>query len=153
MTYKLSIELVPKSCWLSNVRDHVTPKQWELIKKTTFQKAGNRCEICSGVGPKWPVECHEVWLYDDVKKIQTLERTIALCPSCHQVKHIGFASVSGHFEAARSHFLKVNKISKKEADFYIDKAFKTFERRSKHQWTLDISFLKTAFNIDIKPKR
>lgn len=153
MTYKLSIELVPKSCWLSNVRDHVTAKQWDLIKKTTFQQAGHRCEICSGVGPKWPVECHEVWLYDDVKKIQTLERTIALCPSCHQVKHIGFALVSGHFEAARSHFSKVNKISKKEASFYIDKAFKTFERRSRHQWTLDISFLKTAFNIDIQPKR
>lgn len=153
MSLKLEIELVPKTCWFSNIRDHVTASQWTTIKKRTFALAGHRCEICSGVGPKWPVECHEIWIYNDQLKTQTLERTIALCPSCHQVKHIGFASVLGTFEVAKAHFAKVNQISKKEAAVYIDKAFKTFHKRSQSKWTLHIDWLEKEFGFKISEKR
>ena len=51
----LTIELVPKSCWFSNLRDHLTEAQWKEVKLSTFKAAGNRCEICQGVGDKWPV--------------------------------------------------------------------------------------------------
>src|ERR1044071_5919999 len=97
---KLTIELVPKTCWCSNLRDHLSKEEWDVVKKYTSKNAGYICEICSGKGDKWPVECHEIWLYDDKRKIQTLERTIALCPSCHEVKHFGLASINGRSEQA-----------------------------------------------------
>lgn len=150
---KLTVELVPKSCWFSNVRDHVSSSQWNIIKKHTFNLAHNRCEICNGVGPKWPVECHEVWHYDDQLKIQTLVRTIALCPSCHQVKHIGLASILGKLDIAKRHFVKINQCSNAFADDYIRNSFNLFEIRSKSSWILDISWIEKVFNITINTKR
>src|SRR4051794_19953715 len=58
---RLTIELVPRTCWLSNVRNHVEKSQWDFIRKSVYLKASNKCEICGGKGPKWPVECHEIF--------------------------------------------------------------------------------------------
>lgn len=151
--YKLSIELVPKSCWFSNLRDHLTSSQWENVKKDTFKKAENRCEICFAVGKRWPVECHEVWNYDDKNNIQKLLGTIALCPSCHMVKHIGYASVVGKLETARRHLIKVNQMSEFQADSYIEHCFNIFDRRSSKIWTLDISWINIQYKYNISEKR
>lgn len=35
---KLTIELVPKTCWFSNVRSNVTPSQWNKLKKYQVKK-------------------------------------------------------------------------------------------------------------------
>lgn len=139
---KLEIGLVPSTCWFSNVRSAVTKADWEVLKKATSERAGRKCEICGGVGPKWPVECHEIWHYDDVKKVQTLKGLIALCPSCHQTKHIGLAQIRGKGTEATIHLAKVNGITLKEATAYIESAFVVWRERSKHQWKLDIDFLK-----------
>ena len=144
---KLKIELVPKSCWFSNLRDHLSKEQWDIIKKETFKKAENRCQICNGIGKKWPVECHEIWIYNDIQKIQRLEGTIALCPDCHSVKHIGFAQIIGKFETAKKHFKKINKLTEEEALIEIKNAFKIFNERSKKNWILDISIIEKKFNI------
>lgn len=151
--YKLSIELVPQSCWFSNLRDHLTSSQWEKVKKDTFKKAENRCEICLGVGKKWPVECHEIWNYDDKNNIQKLIGTIALCPSCHMVKHIGYASVVGKMDVARKHLIKVNQMTKFQAESYIEQCFNVFDRRSSKTWILDISWINIQYNFNVSEKR
>ena len=145
---KLSIELVPKTCWFSNVRSAVTKQQWDYIRSLISDKAWSVCEICGGVGPKHPVECHEIWHYDDKNQIQKLTGMIALCPDCHGVKHFGFSQLQGKAEKAIKHFMKVNKIGQAEAESIIFKAFKTWEQRSQKQWTLDISHLK-EYGIDV----
>ena len=145
---RLTIELVPSSCWFSNVRSHVPSSVWEVLKKQTAKLTRYRCEICAGRGRRWPVECHEVWLYDDKTHTQTLVRLIALCPMCHKVKHIGLASVNGEFDEVRAHLMKVNQWPQQAtADAYIARAFHIFEERSQHEWALDISYLK-RFGID-----
>ena len=149
----LTIELVPKSCWFSNLRDHLTEAQWKEVKLSTFKAAGNRCEICQGVGDKWPVECHEVWAYDDINKVQRLVRTVALCPPCHQVKHIGMAMVTGRYNHAKSHFSAINKVPMRQTERYIEKAFNLFNDRSKFQWKLDVSWINQNFGFTIKEKR
>lgn len=153
MTLLLNIELVPSTCWFSNVRDHVSEKDWNIIKKYTFNKANYHCEICSGVGSKWPVECHEIWKYDDQLKIQSLIGTIALCPDCHLVKHIGYSSVIGKFNDSKSHFSKINNLTYKQADKYISEAFEVFHERSKYDWKIDFSWLEKQFSLKIKSKR
>jgi len=138
---KLTIELVPRTCWYSNVRSEVSSQEWDKIKLAVSSKAGRMCEICGGRGPKWPVECHEVWDYNDKTKTQTLARMIALCPSCHEVKHIGLASIKGREEIAATHLAKVNQMSLRDAKQYIRESFEKWYERSEHQWKLDLSAL------------
>lgn len=139
MSIILTIELVPKTCWYSNVRSEVSKDEWDKIKRTVSSSAGYKCEICNGKGPKWPVECHEIWSYDN--GVQRLERFIALCPSCHEVKHIGLATIKGRREIVVDHFAKVNVLSLEEANKYVLEAFNIWHTRSQHQWSLDISYL------------
>src|SRR3712207_8436185 len=96
----LTVELVPRTAWFKNVRSHVTREEWERLKKIVFGRAGHRCEVCGGRGPRWPVECHEVFAYDDERRVQKLTALVALCPACHEVKHIGLAGLRGRGGAA-----------------------------------------------------
>jgi hypothetical protein len=140
----LTIELVPSTCWYSNVRTNVTKADWEVCKRFVRARSKDRCEICGGRGPRWPVECHEVWSYDDETQMQKLEGLIALCPACHQVKHIGRTSTVGGVEAlAQSikHLCQVNYWSPERAEKAIKIAFEIHEIRSTWQWQLDIDYL------------
>jgi hypothetical protein len=77
---RLTVELVPSTCWYTNVRSNVSKAVWDRLRRRVAAEAGKRCEICGGRGRRWPVECHEVWHYDDATKVQRLERLVALCP-------------------------------------------------------------------------
>jgi len=149
LTMKLTIELVPQTCWFSNVRSSVSSKDWDKLKLLTSKAAGNKCEICGGVGRQWPVECHEIWEYDDAKKIQRLRGLIALCPNCHEVKHIGYAKVRGRAEMATKHLCKVNNLTAVQGTNYVRASFLQWRDRSQHKWTLDISFL-DQYGITVK---
>jgi hypothetical protein len=138
---QLTIELVPQTCWYSNVRSEVSSSDWDTLKKITFEKAGNRCEICNGKGRKWPVECHEIWHYDDMNLVQTLRGLIALCPACHEVKHMGYANTQGRGDIAARHLSKVNGWSEQATKQYIHDQFQVWLKRSKYEWRLDISWL------------
>jgi Domain of unknown function (DUF5710) len=138
---KLTIELVPETCWYSNVRSEVTPKVWEVLKRLTFQKAHDQCEICGDKGKRHPVECHEVWDYNDAQHLQTLVRLIALCPACHECKHIGLACSRGRGEFAARHLALVNHWSIDRTNQYIESCAEVWQTRSQFQWTLDISYL------------
>lgn len=144
----LTIELVPSTSWFSNVRSAVTKKQWDYIKSQVSSKAYNVCEICGGVGPKHPVECHEIWNYDSKNLIQNLAGMIALCPDCHMVKHIGLAEVRGKKIQALRHLMSVNKMTKNKAEAYIEEAFKVWIERSKKYWILDLTHLK-EYGLDL----
>jgi 5-methylcytosine-specific restriction endonuclease McrA len=137
----LTIELVPKTCWYTNVRSNVSKAEWERLKRLVSTRAGHVCEICGGRGGKWPVECHEVFAYDDERHVQKLVRLIALCPACHEVKHIGLSSARGKSAAARAHLSQVNQWSKEDAELYIEACFEIWYRRSCHEWELDLSYL------------
>src|SRR5260221_7272932 len=100
---RLTIELVPATSWLANVRAVVTPQTWARLRGQVGNAAGWRCEICAGQGRHHPIECHEVWHYDDNNHIQQLVRLIALCPACHRVKHIGLTTKRGGGDAALHH--------------------------------------------------
>ena len=93
---KLQIELVPGSCWWTNVRSNLTQSQWDKIRKPVYANANFLCEICGERGTKHPVECHEVWIYNDKSLIQKLDHFQSLCPLCHEVKHIGLAELLGN---------------------------------------------------------
>lgn len=138
----LEIELVPSTSWMNNVRKVLTTTQWNALRGAVCDAAYNVCEICGGEGPKHPVECHEIWRYNEKTNVQKLTGMLSLCPDCHMVKHIGLARIKGKYDEALKHFMKVNKLKKRQAEEYIDEAFKLWRERSKSKWTLDLSLLK-----------
>lgn len=146
---RLTIELVPSTAWYSNVRSVVTSTQWEKCKRFVSERSGRRCEVCGGRGPKWPVECHEIWAYDDVRHIQKLEGLIALCPPCHEVKHIGRAQAVGNLERAIKHLMRVNGWRRSDAEFYIEASMEIWAARSCHEWSLDLDYL-AMIGVEVK---
>ena len=138
---KLTIELVPKTCWYSNVRSEVSVEIWDKIRRKTYRNANYKCEICGGKGEKWPVECHEIWEYVDDTHTQKLTGFIALCPNCHGVKHFGRTQIMGGFEEACDHLKKVNNWNDSAVADYLNSVSVKYEVRSKYQWTLDISYI------------
>lgn len=138
---KLTIELVPSTSWYNNVRSNVSKKEWDKIRKSSYKKAKYRCEICNGVGINHPVECHEIWHYDDINKIQTLKGFISLCPSCHKVKHAGLAEINDESHLVISQLMEVNNLNELQACSYFVDAGEKWIERSKYEWKLDISYL------------
>lgn len=141
---KLSCELVPSNQWGTNLRSLLAPKVWDQLRRACYERAGHRCEICNGVGSKHPVECHETWEYQDGPVwIQKLTGLIALCPSCHKVKHIGFAYTQGDraFMAALNHLAKVNGWSPHKTYKYVDNQFEIHAIRSQQNWVMDLDWL------------
>lgn len=143
---KLTIELVPQSSWGNNLRSeaNLSKAQWDKLRKASYKQAGYKCEVCGGKGSKWPVECHEIWEYDDQNKTQTLKGLISLCPTCHKVKHIG-RTLSVEPPEVQSRVLhklaSVNNLTPQETEDYIVQVFEVWNERSQHQWTLDLSWL------------
>ncbi|HEV8653849.1 MAG TPA: HNH endonuclease signature motif containing protein [Actinomycetes bacterium] len=138
---RLTVELVPKTSWYNNVRALVDAPTWDRIRRQVYRQARYRCELCGGRGPEHPVECHEVWRYEDPTRMQKLVRMIALCPACHQVKHYGLANLRGKGAQARVHLMRVNGWTARQADTYIEAVFRVWERRSQGPWTLDLNGL------------
>jgi hypothetical protein len=139
---RLTIELVPKTSWYNNVRALVDELGWDRIRRQVYRQADYRCEVCGGRGPEHPVECHEVWRYDDRTRVQLLVRMIGLCPACHEVKHMGLANVRGKGAQARAHLARVNGWTLEQADAYIAEAFQVWVQRSQGPWTLDLKGLR-----------
>jgi hypothetical protein len=151
-THKLIVELVPSTSWGANLRRELPPSDWDVLRKRAYRLAGHRCEICGGKGSKHPVECHEVWDYNDETHVQTLVRLITLCPPCHEVKHFGLAQVRGYEERAFNHLMRVNNWPPHKGLAHLEEAFAQWHRRSQHDWTLDLSWLE-ANGVDIPVPR
>lgn len=146
----LTIELVPETCWFTNLRSELTEEAWNRIRRQAYRESNYRCAICGGIGPKHPVEAHEVWHYDDNLNIQRLIGVIALCPSCHAVKHMGRTMKLGDPDSAFEHMKKVNKIKDdEELKILVIQAFQQWEKRSKFKWELDMSVITRKYNITL----
>lgn len=147
----LRVELVPGSCWYRNVRANVSPSTWARLQQMTFMPAKSRCQICAGVGASHPVECHEVWHYDDRLRVQTLRQLIALCPRCHRVKHLGLALALGQqdrIEESLAWFCSVNQVSPGVALAHIQAVFAEHAGRSSFRYQLDVGLLR-QYGIDL----
>ncbi len=148
----LTVELVPSSCWFSNLRSELSKEEWDRLRRLVYKQADSRCEVCGARGTQHPVECHEVWQYDDVNHIQHLLGLVALCPACHESKHMGYAASVGKGGQARAHLARVNGWSMEDVELYLEVEFEQWGRRSQHEWSLDVSWLQ-QFGISINPER
>ena len=146
MGLRLTIELVPESAFYKNLRSEISPKEWDLLRRASYRKAGYCCEICGEISPKHshPVECHEIWEYDDKKHIQRLVGVQAICPPCHACKHYGLSQLRGIEETCIRHMMKVNSMKRGAVLEMVAAAFDKWQDRSEYEWKLDITWLDHA---------
>ena len=137
----LQIELVPRTSWGANLRSMLRRKDWDRLRKDQYAQAGNVCEICGGKGKRHPVECHEIWSYNETDFVQKLEGLIALCPGCHRCKHPGQTQAMGLGQMIVPHLCRVNGWSKWEADKALCLAFTQWQRRSTKEWSVNTDWL------------
>ncbi|MDE6076045.1 MAG: HNH endonuclease, partial [Clostridia bacterium] len=71
---KLNFELVPDSCWYSNLRSALPQGAWDVIRKKAYARANGKCMICGA--PTARPEAHEQWEYDDEKGVQKLANVV-----------------------------------------------------------------------------
>ena len=151
---RLGVELVPATCWYSNVRSLLPTKEWDRLRKLSYAHADYKCEICGGSGLeqgyKHPLECHEIWHYNDKTHVQRLDGLVSLCPYCHMCKHIGRANAMGNQPIAFAHMEKVNEWNHKMVVNHVATQFAIFQERSKHDWTIDLSILSNKFEVEPK---
>jgi hypothetical protein len=138
---KLTVELVPATSWGANLRSELPREEWDRLRSASYRRAGYRCEICGGRGAAHPVECHERWEYDEARAVQRLVGLIALCPSCHAVKHLGRTMAEGNYDAAFEHLMRVNGWDREVTHRYVDYVFALWERRSAIEWRLDLDYV------------
>lgn len=138
---KLNFELVPDSCWYSNLRSILSPAQWDFVRKEAYARAGGKCMICGA--PTARLEAHEQWEYDEKNSVQKLKDVVAVCKSCHEVIHIGRTALKGGEQRACAHFMKVNGCSYAEYRKALGEANAAHIRRNAaKEWKLDLSYLK-----------
>jgi len=135
---KLTVEVVPTSLHWKSPRQVLGKAWWDAQRRPVYKAAGYRCEICGGVGDRHPVECHERYEYDETERppVQRLTGFIALCPSCHAVKHLyrtqriaferGDPSI---YENALAHLQKVNGWDSAQLSTYLAQVRADFDRR------------------------
>jgi len=142
----LSIELIPSNSFGNNLRSLLRGCTWDRLRKDCYEKAGHVCEICGQTGKqqgrKHNVECHEIWAYNDSERLQTLAGLQALCPLCHQCKHIGRSLSVGAGRPTVSHLATTNGMTLQETEDYINESLVEHTLRSHGDaWVLDLSFL------------
>ena len=153
---RLTIELVPQTCWYSNLRSELSRKDWDTVRRWAYREAGYVCSICGGRGPSHPVEAHEWWSYvvEDGRRVQRLDIVKAICPACHETKHMGLANIRGRAEVAIAHLGAVNGWNEDQAWAYAEAQFDLWRERSRYDWTADLSWLPRTLGIDVPtPKR
>ena len=136
---KLNFELVPDSCWYSNLRSALPQGAWDVIRKKAYARANGKCMICGA--PTARLEAHEQWEYDDEKGVQKLANVVAVCKACHEVIHIGRTQLTGREREASEHFMKVNGCTYAEYRKALGEANAVHRERSRREWLLDISEL------------
>ena len=146
---KLTVEIIPTSLHGKNPRTVMGRAIWERQRKLVSEAAGNRCEICGGVGKRHAVEIHERYEYDETSAppCQRVIGLVALCPDCHAVKHLARTQKVARqqddpsiYENALRHLASVNDWDAKRLKEYLADVREEFQRREAlGEWTQDFS--------------
>jgi 5-methylcytosine-specific restriction endonuclease McrA len=128
----LFVDLVPSSCWFTNVRSCVSARDWDRLRLMVYRRAGHRCEACGATKNTDTgvyLEAHERWNYTTYD-VQTLKRLVCLCTPCHEVTHFGLASIRERDHQALQHLMAVNQWQDHQAHSHVDDAFRLWRLHS-----------------------
>lgn len=138
----LFVDLIPSTCWFTNVRTCVSPRDWERLRRMVTRRAGHRCEACGAAEDRderrW-MEAHERWSYNNKRSVQALRQLVCLCTDCHRVTHCGLAEIQGTADQALRHLMTVNNLDLPQAKRHVAVATDLWRARNLRTWTLDLT--------------
>lgn len=140
----LHVDMIPFSSFGASLSNLLAPDNWREIRKHSHRSAGYVCEICGE--NDGPIECHEVWSFDDVaviggKGVQTLLRMLSVCRCCHEMFHPGLASLRGRAAEVAARIKAVNCWTNREHDVVARHMNTIHAARSRKPWCLDLSLI------------
>jgi len=118
---KLKIEPIPVSTWGISLSSRLPYKEWAEIRQKVYRDANYECEICGATNRT--LHCHEVWIFDDRRRIQRLFKLECACEFCHDVHHFGRTSqtrAKSYVERCIGHWCAVNKKTRKDFCSYLE---------------------------------
>jgi len=150
---ELFIDLIPRSCWFTNVRTSIKPSSWNILRKHIYERVNYICECCGCDTKitKLKLEAHERWDYNIDTKTQKLIRFVALCKMCHLTTHYGNARRIGYGEQAKTHIMNLRNFNETEFNGHYGTSIEVWEERNKYNWNLDLELIKNN-NIELTNK-
>jgi hypothetical protein len=112
---KLAIEPRPSSTWGVTLASLLPRDHWKELRFQVYREANYTCSICGA--KHLPIHAHEVWAFDDRKKLQKLADVICVCTMCHNVIHFGRSSQvypKNYIKELVEHWCKVNRRTKED---------------------------------------
>ena len=150
----LRLELVPQSC-CSGLREQLPPRDWVRLRDELLVATRHCCQAC-GVsnGPERPVNCQEVWDYDDVPHIQRLERMVVLCLRCRRIRYLSRNSLDNPplDEGPLAHLAEVNGWDEDTTYRHLQEALALYDERDRYSWRTDLTAL-TTYGIRVPDGR
>ena len=138
---KLTMELLPKGAWGNDLSIILPKKDWNILREFALKRANGKCEVCGYESDD--LDVHEEWEFDIKNKTQTLKDIIAICSSCHGVKHFRNSRRIGFEEEAKKHFMEVNDCNEFEFAAHSTQAEILFNERNEiYFWKMKLNLLK-----------
>jgi hypothetical protein len=138
-TTLLTIEMIPRPLHGKSLSCLLKRSLWDVIGRSVCARAEGRCEVCGEESTR--LDCHEVWSYDDERRVARLVGLKAICSACHLSTHMGRATSIGRQDKAIAHLMDVNGWTWQQARPYVGRAMHEWAMRSKNAWVLDVSDL------------
>jgi len=152
----LRMEIVPEPAWYFNLRKMFTATTWGLVRNRAYGRYWYTCPFCRK--EHWNLEkeeqdilkpvggglhAHEIWSYDDETHTQRCDGIVALCPTCHSIKHMVLTQKRAQEGAVKmseviSHFCTVNQCLQQDFEDILEFEMQVFHFRGKFKWTCDI---------------
>jgi hypothetical protein len=126
---KLKIEPITNSTWGLSLANKLPKEEWDKIRREVYYRAKYKCDICGASG--W--NCHEVWRYEDSRRIQRLIGVGNRCDKCHDLHHFGRSKAvksKKYIEELISHWCSVNGKSRKDFFTHEKEVFEISKKRA-----------------------
>lgn len=152
--WPLAVQLVPRSAQGRGPSRRLPRGEWNLVACAVAKRAGYRGEICGSQNLKSnssPVQPHEKWSFDDLRKEIRLEGMQALCRACRQARVLASVArgssgqgerrsgeANRRFAEALGHLASVNGWDPLHAELYAKQQLLRREARSRFEWTVEL---------------
>lgn len=139
MKLVLQIEPRPSSTWGITLATLLPKKEWDQIRHECYRIADYECVICGST--EGPLHAHEVWGFDDRRKIQKLVDVECLCKRCHDVKHFGRSTMvySRNYQAELiAHWCKVNSKTRQNFEAHLAEIKEMSRKRANYYYIVKV---------------
>jgi len=104
-----------------------------------MRAARRACQVYSDAASASPLNCHELWDYNDDQSTATLVGLRIQCRNCDSAVHMGRAVRLGFGNTALAQLVKVNLIGAREARMLYRSALDEWRLRNKKHWRIVVA--------------